>query len=157
MRFYLFIGIVLSACNSNSGQSDSTTKQNEEIRKMITEDSFDIDTNIAIGASVLSDSYKTALIQIALKPLRPDYKLKNLSFENVEDVYFNLLKTYKLYNDSGTEKLKHLDSIFKEIELENGKLEQSDKYPIELKLRIASIKSDIHFLRSNRQLKTQQQ
>jgi hypothetical protein len=51
----------------------------------------------------------------------------------------------------------NLDSIFKEIELENGTLEQSDKYPIELKLRIASIKSGIHFLRSNRQVKTQQQ
>jgi hypothetical protein len=157
MRFYILTGIILAACNTNSGQSDSLSSQDDEINKMIMEDSFDIDTNIAIGASVLSDSYKTALTRIALKPLPPDYNLKNLSFENAEDVYFNLLKTYKLYNDSGTEKLKHLDSIFKEIELENGKLEQSDEYPIELKLKIASIKSDIHFLRSNRQLKKQQQ
>lgn len=154
MRFYILIGIILSACNTNQVQSDSTSKQDDEIRKMIMEDSFNIDTNTAIDTSVLSDSYKKALIQRALNPLRPDYNLKNLSFENIEAVYFNLLRTYKFYDDSAAAKLQHLDSIFKEIELANGKLEQSYEYPIELKLKIASIKSDIHFLRSNRQLKT---
>jgi hypothetical protein len=115
MRFYIFIGIILAACNTNSGQSDSLSSQDDEINKMIMEDSFDIDTNIAIGASVLSDLYKTALTQIALKPLRPDYKLKNLSFENAEDVYFNLLKVSSgvlFISSSSLFKFKFLQLLF---------------------------------------------
>lgn len=156
MRLYIIIGIILSACTSNQSSNQSTDGPSDEIRKMIAEDSFTIDTNMYSSEEGLSEIDKISLSQIALKPLKPKYDIKDLSIENVLDVYTNLLKTTKKYSDSIESQRKYLDQIFEEIELQNEKLEQSTEYPIEIKLEIASIKSDIHFLRSNRQLKPKQ-
>lgn len=156
MRLYIIIGIILSACTSNQSSNQSTDGPSDEIRKMIAEDSFTIDTNMYSSDEGLSELDKISLNQIALKPLKPKYDIKDLSIENVLDVYTNLLKTTKKYSDSIESQRKYLDQIFEEIELQNEKLEQSTEYPIEIKLEIASIKSDIHFLRSNRQLKPKQ-
>ncbi len=153
MRLYIILGIILSACTSNQSSKQSSDEQSDEIRKMIAEDSFTIDTNMYSSDEGLSELDKISLNQIALKPLKPKYDIKDLSIENVLDVYTNLLKTTKKYSDSIESQRKYLDQIFEEIELQNEKLEQSTEYPIEIKLEIASIKSDIHFLRSNRQLK----
>jgi hypothetical protein len=153
MRLYLLIGIILAACNSKQSQIESTSSQTDEIRKMILEDTFDIDTGSVLTSGNLSDLNKKSLSELALKPLQPNYNLKNLSFENVEEVYLNMLKIMKKHTDSSEEKKDFLDSVFKELELENEKLQQIRDYPIEIKLKIASIKSDIHFLHSNRQLK----
>lgn len=156
MRLYIIIGIILSACTSNQSSNQSSDGPSDEIRKMIAEDSFMIDTNMYSSDEGLSEIDKISLNQIALKPLKPKYDIKDLSIENVLDVYTNLLKTTKKYSDSIESQRKYLDQIFEEIELQNEKLEQSTDYPIEIKLEIASIKSDIHFLRSNRQLKPKQ-
>lgn len=156
MRLYIIIGIILSACTSNQRSNQSSDGPSDEIRKMIAEDSFTIDTNMYSSDEGLSELDKISLNQIALKPLKPKYDIKDLSIENVLDVYTNLLKTTKKYSDSIESQRKYLDQIFEEIELQNEKLEQSTEYPIEIKLEIASIKSDIHFLRSNRQLKPKQ-
>lgn len=156
MRLYIIIGIILSACTSNQSSNQSTDGPSDEIRKMIAEDSFTIDTNMYSSDEGLSELDKISLSQIALKPLKPKYDIKDLSIENVLDVYTNLLMTTKKYSDSIESQRKYLDQIFEEIELQNEKLEQSTEYPIEIKLEIASIKSDIHFLRSNRQLKPKQ-
>lgn len=156
MRLYIIIGIILSACTSNQSSNQSSDGPSDEIRKMIAEDSFTIDTNMYSSDEGLSEIDKISLNQIALKPLKPKYDIKDLSIENVLDVYTNLLKTTKKYSDSIESQRKYLDQIFEEIELQNEKLEQSTDYPIEIKLEIASIKSDIHFLRSNRQLKPKQ-
>lgn len=156
MRLYIIIGIILSACTSNQSSNQSSDGPSDEIRKMIAEDSFKIDSNMYSSDEGLSELDKISLNQIALKPLKPKYDIKDLSIENVLDVYTNLLKTTKKYSDSIESQRKYLDQIFEEIELQNEKLEQSTEYPIEIKLEIASIKSDIHFLRSNRQLKPKQ-
>lgn len=156
MRLYIIIGIILSACTTNQRSNQSSDGPSDEIRKMIAEDSFTIDTNMYSSDEGLSELDKISLNQIALKPLKPKYDIKDLSIENVLDVYTNLLKTTKKYSDSIESQRKYLDQIFEEIELQNEKLEQSTEYPIEIKLEIASIKSDIHFLRSNRQLKPKQ-
>lgn len=156
MRLYIIIGIILSACTSNQSSKQSSDGPSDEIRKMIAEDSFTIDTNMYSSDEGLSELDKISLNQIALKALKPKYDIKDLSIENVLDVYTNLLKTTKKYSDSIELQRKYLDQIFEEIELQNEKLEQSTEYPIEIKLEIASIKSDIHFLRSNRQLKPKQ-
>lgn len=156
MRLYIIIGIILSACTSNQRSNQSSDGPSDEIRKMIAEDSFTIDTNMYSSDEGLSELDKISLNQIALKPLKPKHDIKDLSIENVLDVYTNLLKTTKKYSDSIESQRKYLDQIFEEIELQNEKLEQSTEYPIEIKLEIASIKSDIHFLRSNRQLKPKQ-
>ena len=156
MRLYIIIGIILSACTSNQSSNQSSDGPLDEIRKMIAEDSFKIDSNMYSSDEGLSELDKISLNQIALKPLKPKYDIKDLSIENVLDVYTNLLKTTKKYSDSIESQRKYLDQIFEEIELQNEKLEQSTEYPIEIKLEIASIKSDIHFLRSNRQLKPKQ-
>lgn len=156
MRLYIIIGIILSACTSNQRSNQSSDGPSDEIRKMIAEDSFTIDTNMYSSDEGLSELDKISLNQIALKPLKPKYDIKDLSIENVLDVYTNLLMTTKKYSDSIESQRKYLDQIFEEIELQNEKLEQSTEYPIEIKLEIASIKSDIHFLRSNRQLKPKQ-
>lgn len=156
MRLYIIIGIFLSACTSNQRSNQSSDGPSDEIRKMIAEDSFTIDTNMYSSDEGLSELDKISLNQIALKPLKPKYDIKDLSIENVLDVYTNLLKTTKKYSDSIESQRKYLDQIFEEIEFQNEKLEQSTEYPIEIKLEIASIKSDFHFLRSNRQLKPKQ-
>lgn len=153
MRLYIIIGIILSACTSNQSSEQSSNGPSDEIRKMIAEDSFTIDTNRFSNQEGLSEINKKSLSQIALKPLKPKYEIKDLSIENVLAVYTNLLKTTKKYSDSIESQRKYLDQIFEELELQNEKLEQSAEYPIEIKLEIASIKSDIHFLRSKRQLK----
>jgi len=152
MRLHLLIGITLTACNTKQSPQESSLLQNDEIRKMILEDTFNIDTNAGLEASVLDDLYKKTLTQMALKPLKPNYEYKNLSIENVEDVYLNVLKTIKKYTDSSAEKKVFLESVLKKLELENEKLQQNQEYPIELKLKIASVKSDIHFLQSKQQL-----
>jgi len=156
MRLYFLIGILLTACNSNQSPVESSTKRMDEIRKMIEEDSFDVDTNRIKSSEDLNDFHKKQLTKMALKTLKPNYNLEDLSLENAELVYSNVLKTIEIYSDSSEDKQKYLDTIFRELELENAKLEENKDYPIELKLKIASIKSDIHFLHSNRQLKTKQ-
>ena len=153
MRLYIIIGIILSACTSNQSSEQSSHRPSDEIRKMIAEDSFTIDTNRHSSQEGFSEIDKKLLSQIALKPLKPKYDIKDLNIENVLAVYTNFLKTTKKYSDSIESQRKYFDQIFEELELQSEKLEQSAEYPIEIKLEIASIKSDIHFLRSNRQLK----
>ena len=115
---------------------------------MIAEDSFAVDTMKNAPVKVLTETEKNVLNKIALKPLRPAYNLKELKKDLVLEVYTNLLKTIERYQDSDQVKQDYLNLIFEELEGYKGKLEIETDYPIELKLKVASVVSDIHFMRS---------
>ena len=153
LRIYIFIGIILTACSTKQSPIESSSAQADEIRQMSLEDSFDIDTNLPKGNLSINEEYKKTLTKLALRPLKPNYNVEDLNIENAESVFTNLLHTIKKFADSSDDKQKHLDTIFMKLDKKNEKIQRSNEYPIELKLKIASIKSDIHFLHSNRQLR----
>jgi hypothetical protein len=148
MRLYLLIALVLLACNSKHKPSASKETEDSELLKMIAEDSFAVDTMKNAPVKVLTETEKNVLNKIALKPLRPAYNLKELKKDLVLEVYTNLLKTIERYQDSDQVKQDYLNLIFEELEGYKGKLEIETDYPIELKLKVASVVSDIHFMRS---------
>jgi hypothetical protein len=156
MRLYLLFALVLLACNSNHKPSDSSEAGDSEILKMIADDTFAVDTTKNLPVKNLTEMEMNGLSKIALKPLRPTYNLKELNKELVLEVYTNLLKTIERYQDSDQVKQDYLNLIFVELEGYKGKLEIETDYPIELKLKVASVVSDIHFMRSKQGINPKQ-
>ena len=61
MRIYIFIGIILTACNTKQSPKESSSAQADKIMQMSLEDSFDIDTNLPKGNSIINEEYKKNL------------------------------------------------------------------------------------------------
>lgn len=124
-------------------------KENENLAKQVAvyeqEDYSKLDTATVreTEPTQISDAQQKQLRKLIIGKARTE----QLGFDEIADSYASLLKFTKQSKDSSLAYRDYLNRLFDELDARNLILEKNENYPIETKLSVATIKSDLHFLR----------